>query len=538
VTEKICAIELDADGTRVAPETIAASADQFLQKEDCLTTPALTSSQTKKQSTGINGLDHLLGGGLPANRLFVVEGSPGSGKTTLAMQFLLEGLRQGQTCLYVTLSETFEELNDVAVSHGWNLQGMRILELNSIAEWLDQDANYTVYHPSDVELGETVQRIRREIEDANPERVVLDSVSEMKILAQTNVRYRRELLGLKQFFAGRNCTVLVLDDCTSGESEKQLQSLAHGVIRLERESREYATTKRQLHIVKMRGVRFLDGRHDFAVNTGGIEVFPRLTAHGFPVVPHTGTVESGSPEMDRLLGGGLDRGSSALLVGPAGSGKTTLSSMFILSALQRGEKVNCYLFEESDETFLRRAAGLGMDFMPFLESGAFELVQINIAELAPGEFSASIRTAVEKRGVSVVTIDSLNGYLNGMPSERFLMIHMHELLAYLGRKGIVTLLTVAQHGMMGSSMQAPVDLSFLADTVVLLRFFEALGTVKQAISVVKKRRSGHERTLRELKIGIGGPQIGEVLRDFQGVLTGVPQFVGDKKRLLAGPGGK
>jgi circadian clock protein KaiC len=485
-----------------------------------------------RQTTGNLGLDEILNGGLPSHRLYVLEGDPGSGKTTLALQFLQEGVRLGQRVLYVTLSETLEELNDVALSHDWTLDGIDLIELNSLSERLEEDANYTVYHPSDVELGETVKRIRAEVERLNPERVALDSVSELKILSQTSVRYRREILGLKQFFAGRNCTVLVLDDRTGAQAEQQLQSIAHGVLRLEREGREYGTTRRQVHIVKMRGVRFQEGRHDFVIRTGGLEIYPRLSASDAAVVKHRGSAKSGSAQLDDLLGGGLDRGSSTLLLGPAGCGKTTMCSHYLLAALKRGENVVCYQFEESRETFLHRSAGFGMDFEPYVESGKFELVQVDIGELSPGEFSSRVRRAVEQNKATFVVIDSLNGYLNGMPSERFLLIHMHELLTYLGQKGVVTLLTIAQHGMMGSSMQSPVDVSFLADTVILLRFFEAAGSVRQAISVVKKRRGAHERTLREMKIGPAGMQIGDILQEFQGVLTGVPRYRGKDERLL------
>jgi len=492
-----------------------------------------TESSTSRQTTGVVGLDDVLRGGLPSNRLYVVEGDPGSGKTTLALQFLREGVRLGQRTLYITLSETLEELNDVAASHGWTLEGINLIELNTLSERLEEEANYTVYHPSDVELGETVKRIRAEIERLSPERVALDSVSELKILSQTGVRYRREILGLKQFFAGKKCTVLLLDDCTTREGEQQLQSIAHGVVRMEREGREYGTTRRQIHIVKMRGVPFQDGRHDFVIHTGGLELYPRLSANNALRTIHDGPAESGSSQLDALLGGGLDRGSSTLLLGPAGCGKTTLCSHYLMTGLNRGEQVACYLFEESRETFLRRSAGFGMDFEPHLDSGKLKLVEIDIGGLSPGEFSARVRRVVEQNDARFVVIDSLNGYLNGMPSERFLLIHMHELLAYLGQKGVVTLLTIAQHGMLGSSMLTPIDVSFLADTVILLRFFEAAGMVRQAISVVKKRRGPHERTLRELKMVPTGIQVGEVLQDFEGVLTGVPRYRGKNARLLS-----
>jgi circadian clock protein KaiC len=487
---------------------------------------------SSRQETGIAGLDQILGGGLPKDRLYVVEGDPGSGKTTLALQFLLEGRRLGQKCLYVTLSETVEELHDVAASHGWTLDGIDLLELNSIAERLADEANYTVYDPSEVELGETVKLIRAEVERLDPARVALDSVSELKILSHTAVRYRREILALKQFFAGRNCTVLILDDLTTREGEQQLQSIAHGVIRMEREPREYGTTRRQVHIAKMRAVQFTDGRHDFVIRRGGIEVYPRLSTERSSMSARQDLAASGSAELDSLLGGGLDRGSSALLLGPAGCGKTTVCSQYLIAALDRGERVACCLFEESPVTFLKRAEGLGMNFRPHLESGQFALLQMDLANLSPGEFSTRVRRMVEEDNCSILVIDSLNGYLNGMPSERYLLIHMHELLTYLGQNEVATILTLAQHGVVGGSMHAPVDVSFLADTVILLRYFEAAGLVRQAVSVVKKRRGGHERSIRELRITPTGLRVGEVLKDFHGVLTGVPAYRGKSESLL------
>ncbi len=482
-------------------------------------------------STGIPGLDRALGGGLPRDRLYVVEGDPGSGKTTLALQFLLDGAARGERVLYVTLSETKQELHEVAESHGWSLKGIDLLELGSLAELLLEEAEYTVYHPSDVDLGETTKRVRDEVKRLQPTRVALDSVSELKILSQTSARYRREVLGLKQFFTGRGCTVLVLDDSTAPDTEKQLQSICHGVIYMRRESRDYGETRRQLQIVKMRGVRFLDGMHDFLIRSGGIEVYPRVgVIDGGQET--TGMIASAVPELDVLLGGGLERGTSTLVLGPAGCGKTTLCSQYLLAALNRGEAAVNILFEENRQGFLQRAQGMGMNFEPYLESGLLDLRQFDPAELSPGEFAHYVQKEVERGHARVVVIDSLNGYLNAMPSEGFLLIQLHELLMYLGKMGVLTILVMAQHGMMGTAMQTPVDVSFLADTVILLRYFEAMGEVRQAISVVKKRRSGHERTIREMRLTKEGIVIGPPIRDFQGVLTGVPRYRGSDEPLL------
>lgn len=480
-------------------------------------------------STGIPGLDHVLRGGLTSNRLYVIEGDPGAGKTTAGLQFLLEGVRRGERVLYVTLSESVTELSEVARSHGWNLGGIDLVELESLAERLGQESDYTVYHPADVELGETLRRIRKAVEKMEPSRVVLDSVSELKILSQSPPRYRREILALKQFFSGKRCTVLVLDDMSTqnGESQ-QSQSIAHGVIRMERRSREYGSTRRQILIVKMRGVKYRDGYHDFTIETGGVRVYPRLSAADHWKAHARQEILSGIGGLDELLGGGLDRGSSSLVIGPAGCGKTTLCSQYVMAALERGESAACYLFEESVNTFLDRASGMGMDFTRFIESGQLWLKQSDPAELGPGEFSHDVRRAVERQNARVIVIDSINGYLNAMPSENFLLIHLRELLTYLGQQGVLTLLVLSQHGMVSREPFGPIDVSFLADTVILLRFFEAFGEVRMAISVLKKRLGAHEHTLRELRLGSQGIQIGGPLQQFEGVLTGVPRYLGDK----------
>ena len=484
-----------------------------------------------RDQTGIPGLDYLLKGGLPRHRLYVVEGDPGSGKTTLALQYLMAGARQGERVLYVTLSETIHELEEVAASHGWSLADITLLELNSLAGRLQDTAEYTVYHPSDVELGETTRQIKDAVERLQPTRVALDSVSEFKILADSNARYRREILSLKQYFAGRQCTVLILDDKTSPD-EQQLQSIAHGVIRMMRAPRDYGNTRRQLQVIKMRGVKYRDGVHDFTIETGGIAVFPRLTPTDQKNEPELEDLSSGVVELDQLLGGGVQRSSSTLVMGPAGCGKSTLCSQFILTALTRGERVVCFLFEESVHTFLERANGMGLDLRAFYRSGLLELTQVDPAEISPGEFGRSVLVAVEERRARMVLIDSLNGYLNAMPSERFLLIQMHELLTYLAQRGVITFLVLAQHGLMGAVMGSPLDVSYLADSVILLRYFEAEGEVRQAISVVKKRKGAHERTIRELRLSSDGIRVGEPLREFVGVLTGVPRYRGDKEPLL------
>ncbi|HEY2907088.1 MAG TPA: ATPase domain-containing protein [Vicinamibacterales bacterium] len=477
-------------------------------------------------SVGIDGLDQILGGGLPANRLYLVEGDPGSGKTTLGLQFLREGLKRGDTVLYVTLSETKSELAAVAVSHGWELDGMAIHELATSGDRapLKSDDQYTFFHPSEVELGVTTQAVLSEVERVSPKRVVFDSLSEMRLLAREPLRYRRQILGLKQFFVGRDCTVLLLDDRTSADGDLQLRSLAHGVITLEQLAPEFGAERRRLRIVKLRGVKFQGGFHDFMITTGGLEVFPRLVAADSRTALDHGTASTGMATLDRLLGGGLDRGTSTLLLGPAGSGKSAIATQVAVSACKRGERVAMYLFDEGLDTFRRRAAGLGADITPYVDSRHLTLTQVDPAEMSPGEFAERIRASVARDGTSIVVIDSLNGYLNSMPEERFLLAQLHELFTFLRQRGVVTISVVAQHGLLGSGMQTPIDVSYLADNVVVLRYFETQGAVRQAISVLKKRSGPHEKTIRELRMDSSGISFGEPLQDLHGVLTGVPQF--------------
>lgn len=488
-------------------------------------------------ATGIPGLDYVLRGGLPANHLYLVEGDPGTGKTTLALQYLLAGRAAGEKGLYVTLSESKAELHTVAASHGWSLDGIGLFELESLEQRLQAEQQYTVFHPSEIELGETTRLICEQVEKLQPARVVFDSLSEMRLLARDPLRYRRQVLALKQFFAGRKCTVVMLDDRTSVETDLQLQSISHGVIVMERMAVEYGGARRRLTVAKLRGLHYREGYHDFNIHRGGLVVYPRLVAAEHKREISGGgaprdQAKSGVAELDALLGGGLHYGTSTLALGPAGSGKSTLVTQFMMALAAHGERVACYVFEETRENFLDRASGLGMDLREHIAQGRVSVDQIDPAEISPGEFAHRVRATVENEGVRVVVIDSLNGYLNVMPSENFLVIQMHELLMYLNERGILTLMVLAQHGLVGAAMQTPVDVTYLADTVLVLRYFEAFGEVKQAIAVMKKRTGRHERSIREFRLSAAGIQIGEPLKQFEGVLTGVPSFTGKAGTLI------
>lgn len=479
-----------------------------------------------KKLTGIAGLDHILRGGLPSGCVYLVEGDPGSGKTTLGMQFLLEGVRLGESVLYVSLSETREELLTVAQSHGWDISGVAIHELTAAdAGGFAPEDQYTLFHPSEVELAETTKAMLSEVERLRPTRVIIDSLSEMRLLAREPLRYRRQILGLKQFFTGRDCTVMMLDDRTSQVGDLQLHSLAHGVIVLQQLSPEYGTSRRRLRIAKLRGVAFDGGFHDVIIERGGLAVFPRLIAAESRSGERHTNASTGNAELDLLFGGGLDRGTSTLLMGPAGSGKSAIATRIAVAAADRGERVSIYMFDEGLETFRRRSAGLGMDVERHTQSGMISLIQVDPAELTPGEFAHRIRGDVNERDVTVVIIDSLNGYLHAMPEERFLLAQLHELFMFLRQRGVLAISILAQAGLVGQ-MQSPIDVSYLADNVVLLRFFEAFGSVKQAISIIKKRSGNHERTVRELRLTSGGISLGPPLSEFEGVLTGVPRFIG------------
>ncbi|HET7810630.1 MAG TPA: ATPase domain-containing protein [Steroidobacteraceae bacterium] len=479
-------------------------------------------------STGIAGLDDVLNGGFTPNRMYLCEGVPGSGKTTLGMQFLAAGARNSESTLYVTLSESEEELREIALSHHWQLEGIRIRELIPSERSLAPDDQYTVFHPSEVELTETTKQILQDVETLKPRRVVFDSLSELRLLAGNPLRYRRQILALKQFFAGRKCTVLLLDDLTATDRDLQVQSIAHGVLSLEQMVPEYGSDRRRVRVVKYRGKIFRGGFHDYAIRTGGLEVFPRLVAAEHRRSHETSRISGGVPALDTLLGGGLETGTSTLIVGAPGTGKSTLAAQFVASAADRGLKGAMFIFDESVPTLLARTQGMGIGLQRHVESGAVTVQPIDPAELTPGEFAHSLRRAVERDGARVIVIDSLNGYLNAAPEERFLTIQLHELLSYLGQLGAATLLVGAHQGLVGGAMKTPVDTSYLADAVILLRFYEAHGEVRQAISIVKKRGGAHERTIRDYRFTSEGIQIGEPLRRFRGVLTGVPIPLDDK----------
>ncbi len=483
--------------------------------------------------TGIAGLDEVLRGGLPRRRVHLIQGNPGGGKTTLALEFLREGVRSNEPGLYITLSETADELVQVAKSHNWSLDGITLFELTALERTLASDAENTIFHPAEVELTEITKALLETVERTKPSRVVFDSLSELRLLARDPLRYRRQILTLKQFFSGRSSTVLFLDDNTGGNgtsSDLQLQSLAHGVIGVEHLSPEYGSERRRLRVVKMRGREFSGGYHDFVIRRGGISLFPRLVSSAHHRVFKRDFISSGVPEIDQMLGGGLERGLAALVMGPAGSGKSSLVSQYVNAAAARGERSSLFLFDENLEVFLTRSKGLGADLTDHVQKGLVQLRQVDPAELSPGEFICKVRESVEKTDTRIVVIDSLNGYLNSMPEERFLLIQLHELFTYLSQRGVLTFLVMAQHGLVGT-MESPVDATYLADSVILLRFFESRGEVRQALSVLKKRTGGHEHTIRELRLTSEGIRVGPPLSEFQGVLAGIPTYLGGTEKL-------
>jgi circadian clock protein KaiC len=485
-------------------------------------------TDAKLAQSGIAGLDEILRGGFARGHAYLVEGVPGSGKTTMAMQFAMEGARLGEPTLYITLSETCQDLHDTAASHGWKLDGIECLEVLMAGELGEQDAGPLMYHPSEIELGETLKTIKESIERVKPSRVVVDSLTEIRLQAQTTLRYRREVLALRQFFRHHGCTALLLDEL---REEMTAQSVVFGIVELHRHVPDFGPSRRRIQVSKFRGVKFWEGYHDYTIERGGIQVYPRLVAADHRQISERRVFSSGLAGLDTLLGGGIPSGSTTLLIGPAGTGKSSTSTQIARHAMQQGERAAVFTFDETIESYVTRSAGLSMDVEPFLRDGRLTVQQVDPGELSPGQFAQAIRSAVEVQQAGVLIIDSLNGYLNAMPSEKFLIVQLHELATYLNQKGIVTLLVMSQAGLVHST-EAPFDTSYLTDNVILFRLFEAVGEVRHAISVVKKRTGNHEHTIREFELTSGGLHIGEPLRDFQGVLTGVPQFVGMRGELM------
>jgi circadian clock protein KaiC len=499
-------------------------------------TPAQPSGDTIEDppriSTGNKGLDDILGGGFDRNRMYLYEGRPGTGKTTIALEFLLEGVRHGERVLYITLSETKQELQLVARRHGFSLDGIDIFELIPPEAALDPDRELTILHPAELELSETTKLVFEQVAAINPARVVLDSLSELRLLAQNPLRYRRQVLALKHYFAQRQCTVVVLDDLSSAENDLQLHSISHGVVLLEQLAIDYGAERRRMRVVKMRGIGFRGGYHDFTIKKGGLAIFPRLVAAEHHEAFLSEPVSSGDAELDSLLGGGLERGTNALFIGAAGVGKSSLALSYVVAAARRGEQSVFFAFDEGRGTINARARSLGLEFEKYVDAGLIKFQQIDPAELSPGEFAWIVRRSVEVDKAKIVVIDSLNGYLNAMPDGRFLILQMHELLSYLGQLGVFTILVLAQHGLVGP-MDTPLDMSYLSDSVIMLRYFEYGGRVRRAFSVVKKRSGNHEHTIREFRLTARGLSVGPPLVEFSGIFSGSPQYTGDPEPLMA-----
>lgn len=487
-----------------------------------MVTPAPVDPQPppNRLPTGIPGFDDIIGGGFPARRLYLIQGDPGAGKTTLALRFLLEGVKRGEPSLYVTLSESRDELADIARSHGWSLDGLSVLEVSSGAT--TEELQTTLYEPAEVELGERMRTLLERIDALRPKRIILDSCSELRLLSQSGLRYRRQILALKQRLVDLDCTILLLDNPHPGSPDMVLQSVVHGVVAMEQLSPLYGAERRRLRILKLRGLKYRGGFHDFIIRTGGLEVFPRLVASEHHEEFRREPVPSGVASLDALLGGGPDRGTSVLLMGPSGAGKSALAAQYAQAAAERGERAVVFAFDESAAMYLARAESLGMPIRGHVQAGRLEVHQVDPAELSPGEFVYAVRRSVEQDGARLVFIDSLNGLVNAMPEENFVALQLHELLAYLGQRGVLTVMTVAQHGLVGTQPVAPIDVSYLADTVLLLRYFESRGRVSKALAAVKKRSGRHETTIRELVLSSAGVQLGPPLEDLEGVLSGVP----------------
>jgi circadian clock protein KaiC len=497
---------------------------------------AKKNKSTNRLSSGIKELDHILGGGFPAKRLFLIEGAPGSGKTTLALQFLLAGVKNSEKALYVTFSESEDEIRAVAESHGWTLDGIHLQELRTLGDRLKNEEQYTVFQPADVELSETVQRVIDDVRRLKPQRVVIDSLSEIRLVARDPLRYRRQILALKEILSECDCTVFFLEDYTAENPDLLLQSIAHGVVLLEKAQSEYGSVKRTLQVTKLRAGPSLEGTHDFAIRHGGLQVFRRLIASDSLncTLPKdaNGILKTNNDELDRLIGGGVRWGTGLVLVGPAGTGKSTVGIQIVSAAAQQGYKTCAFLFDEAKATYIKRAKNVDLDLCSHMQQGAVEIHQADPNEQSPGEFAYRVRRKVEDDGVRVLVIDSLNGYLTAMTSERFLLAQLHELLAYLNAHGVLTIMTTAQHGMLNTTDTTSFELTYLADLVIYLRYFEAGGSVRKAISVIKNRLSAHETSIREFEITDKGLEIGRPLRQFEGILSGIPKFVGESEALM------
>ncbi len=487
---------------------------------------------TPVAATGITGLDTILGGGLPRDHLYLVEGATGTGKTTLALKFILEGIRRGEPVMYITLSETAEELRLVAASHGWSLDGVQLYELPAAETLPIMEKRYTLFPIAEVERGNILQAVFKEVERIHPARLVLDTLSGLRLLAESPLHHRQQMQGLRQFLSGRVCTSLFVDDVLSNADDYQYPSLVHGIIRLERIIPVYGGVQRRLVITKMRGLAFAESYHDLKITAGDLLVYPHLVAAEHKITFAQEQVSSGIAALDTLLGGGLDRGQSTLLLGPSGTGKSTVAMQYAMAAASRGERSMVCLFEETVETYIQRGVGLGMDIQTQVNAGRMTVKKIDPASLSVGEFAHQICQAVEQEAVRLLVVDSLGGYLHAMPEAKFLSLHLQELLTYLNNRGVVSLLIMVQPGFIGSELRTPVDLSSIADAVLLLRFFEAQGRVRKAISVIKRRGGRHESIIRELQLTSEGVQVGEPLEAFQGILSGIPRYVGEETALL------
>jgi circadian clock protein KaiC len=486
-----------------------------------------SSDESSRITSGIPGLDDILNGGLPRNTLLLIEGRPGSGKTTIAMQFLLQGVKEGETCLLVTNAESARQLDWIARSHGWSLAGIHVSEWRepTDSEGLDAE-DYTLFPEAEVEVGETLQYLYAEVERVQPTLLVIDTISALRVLAPTPAFYRRQLRRIREFLSTRNCTTFILDDASTGEKDARSQTLADGIIELHQVDFTYGMDRRRLRVRKLRGSTYVSGAHDFSITTGGIVLYPRLVARTHAKGAALEPLSSSIAELDRLSGGGLPRGTSTLLIGPAGAGKSTLATLYAMAAAGRGEKCCILLLDESVETHAARSQGLGLELEAAVAAGLIRVQELNAAELSPGQIAHLLVRQVEEDDVALVVIDTLNGYLHSAMEEPTVLLHLRELIAYLGRRGVVTMLTLTQHGIFGPAMQAPMDVSYLADNVFLLRYFEESGGIRQALSMVKKRTGRHERTIRELVLAPGRVSVGPPLREFAGILTGTPHYSG------------